>query len=56
VRLSGAIAKPKKNELIAKVEAVQKAVKEAREAANNTDVAEAPAVGKAVFDFLLGDD
>jgi hypothetical protein len=54
VKTSGAITKPDKDTLLKNVEKLLLAVKEAREAANNVDEAEAPDVGKAVFDFLLG--
>lgn len=53
VKLSGAMALPAKNALTAKVEALLKAVKEAREAANMLTVGEVPSVGDAIFTFLF---
>lgn len=50
---SGALPADRVNELIDRVEELQKAVKFAREEANNTEVTDAKA-GKAVFDYLFG--
>jgi hypothetical protein len=52
IKFSGAIQAKKKNALQAKVEALQEAVKIAREEANSIDV-EPVKVGEAVFKFLL---
>lgn len=49
---SGALPASRVNELITRVEALQTAVKFAREEANNADVTDADA-GKAVFDYLF---
>lgn len=49
---SGAMPKPEKTELIAKIEKLQKAIKEAREEANGADVMEVPSVGDLVFGYL----
>jgi hypothetical protein len=49
---SGALPATRVNELITRVEALQTAVKFAREEANNTEVTNAQA-GKAVFDYLF---
>jgi hypothetical protein len=49
---SGALPATRVNELLSRVEALQTAVKFAREEANNTEITEAKA-GKAVFDYLF---
>lgn len=49
---SGALPATRVNELITRVEALQTAVKFAREEANNTEITDAKA-GKAVFDYLF---
>lgn len=53
IKYSGAIAAPRKKQLLARIEKLSNAVKFAREQAN---AAEAPdqKVGKEVFDFLFG--
>jgi hypothetical protein len=53
VKMSGAMPKPKKQALVERVETLTKAVKEAREAANMAEVVEPPAVGNALFTYLL---
>lgn len=53
VKMSGAVAKPKKEALIERVEKLSKAVKEAREAANMAEVVEPPKIGNAIFGYLL---
>lgn len=53
VKVSGAIQRPAKLAMMARVEILQQAVKIAREAANNVDEVVAPDVGKAIFDFLM---
>lgn len=55
VKNSGAIPKPKKQELQEKAEKLLRAVKEAREAANIFDEVATPDVGSAVFNFILGE-
>ena len=55
VGFSGAIPVDKKRAMLERVEALQKAVKFAREAANNT-FTEAKAIGDNLFDFILGAD
>lgn len=52
IKFSGAIQAKKKNALQAKVEALQEAVKIAREDANNTEI-EPVKLGKTVFDYLF---
>jgi hypothetical protein len=54
VKYSGAVSQQRINRLREKVEKLGKAVKYAREQANQTDVVEVP-VGKAIFDYLLGE-
>jgi len=49
---SGALPATRVNDLITRVEALQTAVKFAREEANNTEITDAKA-GKAVFDYLF---
>lgn len=51
---SGAIAKPEKDAILARIEAVSDAVKIAREEANITEEADAPNVGADIFKFILG--
>lgn len=51
-KLSGAISLPRKQELMNRVETLLKAVKEAREAANDVKVEEVR-VGEALYDFLF---
>jgi len=55
VKHSGALPKPEKQDIASRVEKLLKAVKEAREAANIHDEVTSPAVGGAVFGYLLGD-
>ena len=55
VKHSGAMPKPERQELADRVEKLLRAVKEAREAANVHDEVQTPAVGAAVFTYLLGD-
>ena len=52
VRYSGAIPEPRRKELLARIVKLSKAVKFAREAANDTDAAEQK-VGEKVFNWLL---
>jgi hypothetical protein len=53
-KLSGALPAAKIADLVSRLEALQEAVKFAREEANAIEVIEAPTVGKSVFDYLLG--
>lgn len=55
VKMSGAMGKPEKQALIERVEKLQRAIKESRETANMEDVVPTPAVGAAVFGYLLGE-
>lgn len=55
VKHSGAMPKPERAALLERVEKLLKAVKEAREAANGIDEVPAPAVGQAIFGYLLGE-
>ena len=52
--LSGAMSASNVAALVAKVETLQEAVKFARETANGVEIVSTPAVGKAVFGYLLG--
>jgi len=52
-KLSGAMAKPERDRLLGRIETLFKAVKQAREEANNVDVIEPPAVGDIMFDYLM---
>jgi hypothetical protein len=53
VKHSGAMPKPEKEALADRVEKLLQAVKQAREEANTHDETTAPAVGSAVFGYLL---
>jgi hypothetical protein len=55
VKQSGAIPKPRKQELSERVETLLRAVKEAREEANICEEVDVPNVGQAIFGYLLGD-
>ncbi len=55
VKQSGAMPKPEKQALAERIEALLRAVKEAREEANIHDEVDVPNVGEAVFGYLLGD-
>lgn len=55
VKQSGALPKPDKQAVLAKIETLLRAVKEAREEANVHDEVTVPNVGQAVFGYLLGD-
>ena len=52
VKQSGAMPKPGKMELLFRVDALLRAVKEAREAANGIDEVEPPPVAESIFQFL----
>lgn len=54
-KMSGAMQKADKQALLDRIEKLANAVKEAREAANVSDVVPTPEVGEAVFSYLLGD-
>lgn len=53
VKLSGAMPKPEKEAVAAKVEKLLKAVKEARESANGVDIVETPNVSGSIFSYLF---
>jgi hypothetical protein len=55
VKHSGAMQKPKKEALEARIEKLLRAIKEAREAANNVDVVETPNISSTVFSYIFGD-
>lgn len=55
VKTSGAMPKPDKQALAGRVEKLLRAVKEARELANVHDEVSPPAIGPAVFGYLLGE-
>lgn len=55
VKQSGAMPKPKKQELAERIEVLLRAVKEAREEANIRDEVKVPNVGQEVFGYLLGE-
>jgi hypothetical protein len=52
IKQSGAMRKPDKDTLMEKIEKLFKAIKEAREEANNVDVGEVPAIGDLIFNHL----
>lgn len=52
-KTSGAMPRPEKQRLFERVEKLLRAVKEAREAANNVDEAQAPLIGDKVFNYLM---
>lgn len=54
VKQSGAMPKPEKQALSERIEALLRAVKEAREEANVHDEVETPEIGGVVFNYLLG--
>lgn len=51
-KLSGAIPKPEKEKLLERIEKLQQATKQAREAANMADEVEVPDVASAIFNYL----
>lgn len=54
IKYSSAMSVEKRDQILARVEKLQKAVKQAREEANMTEVPkEIPSPGKAIFDFVL---
>lgn len=55
VKLSGAMSRNKKKEILEKTIALGKAIKEARETANMTDEVATPNVGDSIFSYILGD-
>ncbi len=55
VKHSGALPKPKKDELTDRIEKLLQAVKQAREAANGIDEVTTPKVGDAIFNYLMED-
>ncbi len=52
---SGGIPAPEKEEMLERVERLSQAVKQAREAANGKDEIKAPAVGDAIFSYILAE-
>ncbi len=52
VKLSGALPKMEKSELLSKAEKLLRAVKEAREAANGHEEVQSPDVGAVIFSYL----
>ena len=55
VKQSGATPKTQKQVMTEKVDALLRAVKEAREAANIHEEVKSPEVGVAIFDYILGE-
>jgi hypothetical protein len=53
IKHSGAMPKPQKQAILERVETLLKAVKEAREEANNHDEVETPNIGAALFGYLF---
>jgi hypothetical protein len=53
VKMSGAMPKPDKQDLLRLIEKLHNAVKTAREAANMHDEVEVKDIGNAIFDYLL---
>jgi hypothetical protein len=55
VKHSGAMPLPEKQKKLAKVEKLLQAIKQAREEANGQEEVNTPEVGKAVFNYILGE-
>ncbi len=55
VKQSGAMQFPEKQAMLTRVEELLQAVKQAREEANNFDEVPTPEIGKAVFNYILGE-
>jgi hypothetical protein len=55
IKQSGALPKPRKQELAERVETLLQAVKQAREAANDIDEVKASAVANTIFSYLLAE-
>lgn len=53
VKQSGAMPAPRRDAILTKIEGLLRAVKQAREAANNTEEVSVADIGTAVFDYLL---
>jgi hypothetical protein len=53
VKMSGAIPKTDKEEMLERVDTLLKAIKVAREAANCIEEYQTPDVGRAIFDYLM---
>ncbi len=53
VKFSGAMKRPEKLAMLERIETLQQAVKQAREAANMEDEAKSPDVGAAVFEYIM---
>jgi hypothetical protein len=54
IRQSAAMPKPEKEAISGRIEKLLIGVKEARERANDTDAGAKPAIGAAIFEYLLG--
>ena len=54
VRQSGALPKPQKMAMLARIDKLLIAIKEAREQANDSPANEKPQIGAQVFEYLLG--
>ena len=52
-KLSGAMKKADREDILERLDTLMKAVKQAREQANMADEVQSPDVGKAIFNFLL---
>jgi hypothetical protein len=55
VRQSAAMPKPERDKIAERLEKLLIAIKEARELANDTDAGKRPAIGSAVFEYLLNE-
>lgn len=55
VKQSGAMPLPEKQKLVARIDTLSNAVKQARESANMTDEVTVGATGEALFGYILGD-
>lgn len=53
VKQSGALQKPERDSLLLRIEELQRATKQAREAANMIDEVAVPEVGDVIFEYLL---
>lgn len=54
VKMSGAMSRPDKDKIVARLEKLLIAVKEAREEANGISADAKPAIGAPIYDYLLG--
>lgn len=53
IKVSGALQRPAKMEMLERIEKLQQAVKIAREAANMQDELQSPDVGTAIYDYVM---